>query len=59
MDPGRDKSEMTLAESVEYVIHHLSGDVVTLREILDVIGRLHVVTMPDRHRQHGSPPRRS
>ncbi|MEM5787879.1 MAG: exopolysaccharide biosynthesis protein [Syntrophobacteraceae bacterium] len=39
MDSGQDKTETTLAESVEYVIKNLSGDVVTLREILDVIGR--------------------
>ncbi len=39
MDTQRDKTEMTPAESVEYVIKNLSGDVVTLREILDVIGR--------------------
>lgn len=39
MDTQRDKTEMTPAESVEYVIKNLSGDVVTLREILNVIGR--------------------
>jgi hypothetical protein len=39
MDTQRDTTEMTPAESVEYVIKNLSGDVVTLREILNVIGR--------------------
>jgi hypothetical protein len=39
MDTQRYKTEMTPAESVEYVIKNLSGDVVTLREILNVIGR--------------------
>lgn len=39
MDSGCDKTEMTLAESVEYVIKNLSGAVVTLREILNLIGR--------------------
>jgi hypothetical protein len=39
MDTQRDTPEMTPAESVEYVIKNLSGDVVTLREILNVIGR--------------------
>jgi len=39
MGSGRGTTEMTLAESVEHVIRHLSGDVVTLREILNVIGR--------------------
>lgn len=39
MDIQRDKTEMTLAECVECVIKNLSGDVVTLREILNVIGR--------------------
>ncbi len=38
MDSGSDKTEMTLAESVEHVIKNLSGDVVTLREILNLIG---------------------
>jgi hypothetical protein len=39
MGSGCDQTEMTLAKSVEYVIKNLSGDVVTLREILNVIGR--------------------
>jgi hypothetical protein len=39
MDTQHDKTEMTPAESVAYVIKNLSGDVVTLREILNVIGR--------------------
>ena len=37
--PGRDRTDMALAESVEHVIEHLPGDAVTLREVLDVIGR--------------------
>lgn len=38
--PGaHDKTEMTLAESVDFVNKNLSGDVVTLREILNLIGR--------------------
>ncbi len=39
MGSGRDKTEMTLAESVEYVSKNLSGAVVTLREIHNLIGR--------------------
>ena len=39
MDTQHDTTEMTPTESVEYVIKNLSGDVVTLREILNVIGR--------------------
>lgn len=39
MNTQRDKTEKTLAESVEFLIRNLSGDVVTLREILNVIGR--------------------
>ncbi len=39
MDSDRDQIEMTLAESVEFVSKNLSGDVVTLREILNLIGR--------------------
>lgn len=38
MDTGSEKSERTLAESVEYVIRNLSGEMVTLREILTLIG---------------------
>lgn len=38
MHTGREENEMTLAESVEHVIRNLSGDVVTLRQILDLIG---------------------
>ena len=33
MNTQRDKTEKTLAESVEFLIRNLSGDVVTLREI--------------------------
>jgi hypothetical protein len=39
MDSGCEKPERTLAESVEAVIRSLSGDVVTLREVLCLIGR--------------------
>ncbi len=39
MNSGHDNTEMTLAESVEDVIKNLSGDVVILREILNLIGR--------------------
>ena len=39
MNSEREKTEMTLAESVDRVINSLSGDVVTLREILNLIGR--------------------
>jgi len=39
MDTQHDTTEMTPTESVEYVIKNLSVDVVTLREILNVIGR--------------------
>jgi hypothetical protein len=39
MDIQHDTTEMTPTESVEYVIKNLSVDVVTLREILNVIGR--------------------
>jgi len=39
MDTQQDTTEMTPTESVEYVIKNLSVDVVTLREILNVIGR--------------------
>ncbi len=38
MDTHRDTTEMTPAESVDYVIKNLSGEAVTLREILNVIG---------------------
>jgi len=38
MEAGSEKKEKTLAESVEYVIKNLSGDMVTLREILNLIG---------------------
>lgn len=39
MEMQRKNIEMTAAESVEHVIKNLSGDVVTLREIINVIGR--------------------
>ncbi|WP_286818454.1 exopolysaccharide biosynthesis protein [Desulfobacter sp. UBA2225] len=39
MDTQRNTTEMTPAESVEYVSKILSGDVVTLREIFNGIGR--------------------
>ena len=38
MEMQRKNIEMTAAESVEHVIKNLSGDVVTLREIINVIG---------------------
>jgi len=39
MDTQRNKIEVKPAESVECVINNISGDVVTLREMLNVIGR--------------------
>ena len=39
MEMQRKNIEMTAAESIEHVIKNLSGDVVTLREIINVIGR--------------------
>lgn len=39
MDIKEINIEMTATERVEHVIKHLSGDVVTLREIIDAIGR--------------------
>ena len=39
MEMQRKNIEMTAAESVEHAIKNLSGDVVTLREIINVIGR--------------------
>lgn len=39
MEMQRKNIEMTAAESVEHVIKNISGDVVTLREIINVIGR--------------------
>lgn len=39
MEMQRKNIEMTAAESVEHVIKNLSGDVVTLSEIINVIGR--------------------
>lgn len=39
MNSACEQTEMTLAESVEYVIKKLEGDVVTLREIVNLIGR--------------------
>jgi len=39
MEMQRKNMEMTAAESIEHVLKNLSGDVVTLREIINVIGR--------------------
>ncbi len=39
MDSECDQAEMTLAARVEYVLNNLAGEMVTLREILNLIGR--------------------
>lgn len=39
METQCDQADMTLAESVERLVKSLSGDVVTLREVLNFIGR--------------------